>query len=157
MAYPARCGYSAMMNNLFTQLAAATVMLVLMAVTHGLGVVGISRLLKLDDLTLKAHRFDLGALGLLTAMALSLFALHGLEIWMFAAFYLIVGALPSLEEALFYSASMYSTIGTTETVFPREWRIVGALEGLVGFLLIGWSTAVFVTDMNKLLRESDQE
>ena len=31
--------------------------------------------------------------------------------------------------------------------------LVGAIEGLVGFLLIGWSTAVFVTDMNKLLRK----
>ena len=27
------------------------------------------------------------------------------------------------------------------------------MAGLAGFLLIGWSTAVFVTDMNKLLRK----
>jgi hypothetical protein len=26
------------------------------------------------------------------------------------------------------------------------------LEGLAGFLLIGWSAAVFVTDMEKVLR-----
>ena len=36
--------------------------------------------------------------------------------------------------------------------FPPQWRLVGAVEALAGFLLIGWSTAVFVTDMNKLLR-----
>ena len=40
-----------------------------------------------------------------------------------------------------------------ELGFPVEWRLVGALEGLIGFLLIGWSTAFFVTDMNRLLRQ----
>ena len=33
-----------------------------------------------------------------------------------------------------------------------DWRIVGAFEGLVGFLMIGWSAAVFVSDMEKVLR-----
>jgi len=145
------------MNDLVVQLLAATGLVVVMALTHGLGVVGISRLLRLDDKKLRAHRFDTGALGLLTAMALALFALHGLEIWIFALFYLAVGALGTLEDALFYSASMYSTLGVSEGLIPRQWRIVGALEGLVGFLLIGWSAAVFVADMNKLLRESDEK
>ena len=71
---------------------------------------------------------------------------------MFGLFYLVVGAVPDLEQALYFSASAYATLGQPEASFPLEWRLVGALEGLAGFLLLGWSTAFFVTDMNKLLR-----
>ncbi len=139
--------------QLGTQLVAGTFLVVLMIIVHGLGVVGVTKLLRLEDQALKAHRLDGRAFGLLTSMALSLFALHALEIWIFAAFYLAVGALGGLEEALYFSTSAYSTLGHPDLAFPIEWRLVGAFEGLVGFLLIGWSTAVFVTDMNKLLRK----
>ncbi len=55
---------------------------------------------------------------------------------------------------MFFSASAYATLGQPEIGFPERWRLVGAMEGLVGFLMIGWSTGVFVNDMNKLLRDS---
>jgi hypothetical protein len=139
--------------QLGTQLVAAALLVVLMTLVHGLGVVGITKLLKLEDHALKAHTLDIGAFGLLTSMGLCLFALHAIEIALFAVFYMAVGALDAAEEALFFSASAYTTLGQPEVNFPDEWRLVGAIEGLVGFLLIGWSTAVFVTDMNKLLRK----
>jgi hypothetical protein len=82
-----------------------------------------------------------------------LFALHFVEIALLALFYLAVGAFHGLEEALFFSASAYATLAQPEVGFPIEWRLVGAMEGLIGFLLIGWSTAFFVTDMNRLLRD----
>ena len=86
-------------------------------------------------------------------MALGLFALHTLEIGLFASFYLGVGAIGDLEQALYYSTPAYATLGHPDIPFPDQWRLVGAVEGLSGFLLLGWSTAVFVTDMNKLLRK----
>lgn len=139
--------------SLVIGLATGVLLVIVMTLVHGLGVVGITRLLRLEDSTLKAHRLDGRAFGLLTSMALSLFALHAVEIALFAAFYLGVGALRSVEEALYFSASSYATLGHANLDFPDRWRLVGALEGLVGFLLLGWSTAVFVTDMNKLLRK----
>ena len=87
------------------------------------------------------------------AVALLLFALHVAEIALFALFYLAVGAAGDFEQALFSSASAYTTLGEPQADFPREWRLLGALEGLTGFLLLGWSTAFFVTDMNRLLRQ----
>jgi hypothetical protein len=139
--------------QLSTQLFAGALLVVLMTVVHGLGVVGVTRLLRLEDHALRAHKLDGRAFGLLTTMAICLFTLHALEIWMFAAFYLAVGALHSLEEALYFSTSAYATLGHPDLAFPTDWRLIGAFEGLVGFLFIGWSTAVFVTDMNKLLRK----
>lgn len=139
--------------HLGTQLFTSVMLVILMTLVHGLGVVGTTKLLRLEDASLKAHRLDYRAFGLLTSMALALFALHALEITLFAAFYLMVGAVTTVEQGLYFSASAYATLGHPDINFPDRWRLVGAIEGLVGFLLLGWSTAVFVTDMNKLLRK----
>ena len=139
--------------QLGTQIAAAYALVILMTLVHAIGVILITKLLKLEDESLRAHRLDIGAFGLLISMALGLFALHTLEIGLFASFYLVVGAIQDLEQALYFSTSAYATLGHPDIAFPPQWRLVGAVEGLAGFLLIGWSTAVFVTDMNKLLRK----
>lgn len=136
-----------------TQIVAGSLLVVLMIIVHGLGVVGVTRLLRLEDEALTAHRLNGRTFGLLTSMALAMFSIHALEIWIYAAFYLAVGAIDELETALYFSASAYVTLGHPDVGFPIRWRLVGAFEGLVGFLLIGWSIAVFVTDMNKLLRK----
>jgi hypothetical protein len=139
--------------HLGTQLFVASLLILLVTLMHGFGVVLVTKLLRLEDTHLRAHRLDFRAFGILTSMALSLFLLHALEIALFGFFYLAVGAIDSLEEALYFSASSYATLGHPDIPFPDHWRLLGAIEGLAGFLLIGWSTAVFVTDMNKLLRK----
>ena len=139
--------------QLGTQLLFAFLLILLMVLVHGVGVVLVTRLLRLEDSALRAHRLDYRAFGILTTMALSLFVLHAVEITLFGLFYLGAGALRTFEEALYFSASSYATLGHPDIPFPLQWRLLGAIEGLAGFLLIGWSTAVFVTDMNKLLRK----
>lgn len=125
----------------------------MMAVTtliHGLGLIGLTKVLKLNDESLEQRSFDLWAVVLMGAMALVLFVLHVAEIWAFAGFYLLVDALSTLEEALFYSASAYATLGYTAENFPDNWRLLAASEALVGFLMLGWSTAFLVHNINKL-------
>lgn len=124
-----------------------------MTLVHGAGVVAIARALRLDRERPGRRGFHLGTVPVLSAVALALFALHSLEIALFAVFYLFVGAFAGLEEALFYSATAYATLAQPAGDFPLQWRLVGAMEGLIGFLLIGWSTAFLVTDMNRLLRD----
>ena len=138
---------------LLTQLLASALLVLAMTLIHGAGVAGIAHGLRLDRPRVKVRRFHPRTMLLLSAVALLLFALHMAEIALFALFYLAVGAVSSIEQGLFFSASAYSTLAQPEAHFPVEWRLVGALEGLIGFLLIGWSTAFFVTDMNKLLRQ----
>lgn len=141
--------------SLGTQLGAAAVLIVVMVLVHAAGIIGATKLLRLEDKSLRAHRVDMKAFGLLISIALCLFTLHLFEIAIFAAFYLAVGALHDLEAALYFSASAYSTLGQPDLDFPNDWRLLGALEGLVGFVLIGWSAAVFIADMSKVLRVED--
>ena len=135
------------------QLFWAAVLTILCLLVHGCGIVVITRVLRLEEERLRDTRVGLGAFLLLTGVALAVFVLHALEIAIFAAFYLAADILPGVEQALFFSASAYSTLGTVELEVPDAWRLLGAIEGVAGFLLLGWSTAFFVTDMNILLRD----
>lgn len=134
------------------QLVSAAALVLLMTLIHGGGVVAIARLLRLDAPPAIEARRPVRTAMILSEVALLLFLLHMVEVAVFAAFYLMVGAVDAVEEALFFSASAYSTLSQPAGDFPVEWRLLGSLEGLIGFLLIGWSTAFFVTDMNRLLR-----
>ena len=137
------------------QLAVSAGLVLLMTIIHGLGLLAIARFLHLKKDRLEKRDLDASALILMGAVGMSVFGLHTLEIWVFAAFYLATGAISSVEEALYYSASAYATLGRPAEYFPQEWRLIGALEALIGFILIGWSTAFMVTTMNRLRRSPD--
>lgn len=139
--------------HLIAQLGSAAFLILLTTLIHGAGVVGIAHWLGLDRERAKVRRLHPRTVAVLSAVALLLFGLHSAEIALFALFYLAVGALPGLEEALYVSATAYSTIGASEFQLPAEWRLLVAIEGVIGFLMLGWSAAFFVTDMNKLLRQ----
>ena len=138
--------------HLWNQLFWAGVLTILCLLVHGLGIVVITRLLRLEEKRLRSTELGLSAFLLLTGLALCVFLLHAIEISIFAAFYVAAGILPELDDALYFSASSFSTLGTVD-LLPQTWRLVGAIEGVTGFLLLGWSTAFFVTDMNLLLRD----
>jgi hypothetical protein len=122
-----------------------------MIVVHSGGLVGISRTLHLNDDKSIPNEFGLRAAVLMGTYGVLLFVLHFVEILLFALFYHFVGAMKSLEAALYYSASCYATLGTAPDKFSTEWRLVGALEALIGFVLIGWSTAFMVRTLRRII------
>ena len=48
-------------------------------------------------------------------------------------------------------ADIFAMDQRTTAGFSDEWRLVGALEALVGFILIGWSTAFMVRTLRKII------
>jgi hypothetical protein len=125
-------------------------MVALCALIHASGLYGISRLFHLEDKELQRRSLGLSTAWLIVAIALGIFLLHLAEIALFAALYQGVGAIDAFEEALFYSASFYTTAGHGVEDLERNWRLLGASEALAGFLLIGWSTAYLVQKLRKL-------
>lgn len=49
-----------------------------------------------------------------------------------------------ISAPLYFSTSTYATIGYGDVLLGESWRIVGAIEGANGVILLGWSTAFFV-------------
>lgn len=138
--------------QLGAQIAVSAGMVLFMTILHSLGLVGISSILNLNKDRLEEHDFNWRAILLLGSVGLLIFTLHIVEIWIFAAVYLMLDTMQTLEEALYYSASAYATLGRTAEYFPQEWRLLGAVEALIGFVLISWSAAYVATTMNRLRR-----
>lgn len=136
--------------DLSLQLLVCAVFVVLMVTIHSAGLVAVTRWLKLHEERSVPNEWGLRAAAVLGTYGVLLFALHCIEIFIFAAFYRWTGSLGTMEEALYYSASSYATLGVTAE-FTEEWRLVGALEALIGFLLIGWSTAAMVRTLRRIV------
>ena len=73
-----------------------------------------------------------------------------MEIWLYALLYVLLGALGTFEVALYFSTVTYSSVGYGDVLLRQEWRILGAIEGATGILMIGWSTAFLVSVLGKL-------
>ena len=140
-----------MMPMLAHQLLVSTGLVATTVVIH---LVGLDLLMSLVRLHLKRFTtawLHLDRLLVPLGIVLGLFVLHGVEIWFYAVAYRILGVLPTIEQALYYSISAYSTIGEAGPFLPEAWRIVGALEAINGMLLLGWSTAFLFKVLDHLL------
>lgn len=94
--------------------------------------------------------------ALMIATALGVFAVHCIEIWMYALGFVAVGALDDIRTALYFSASSYSTLGFGDVVLSPDWRLFSAFEGVTGLILIGWSSA-FLLSVTSRLRMLEHE
>lgn len=67
--------------------------------------------------------------------------LHAFEAMLWAAAYLLLGALPDAKSAMLYSLSALTSYGHANIFLAPHWRMLGALESLNGMLLFGLTTA----------------
>lgn len=145
--------------DVLRQLALATMMVTVTVLIH---FIGLSILLALISRFRPSSSQRGNIIGNATAIlgaAFGLFALHGLEIWAYALLYWGMTAFPTFEAALYFSTTTYATIGYGDLVLPAASRLVGAIEGANGIILLGWSTAFFfaVVDRMKLLEREIED
>ncbi len=67
-----------------------------------------------------------------------------LESTLWAGLYAMVGALPTFEEALYFSLVTFTTLGYGDVVLHEQWRMLGAFQAANGILMFGWTTALIV-------------
>ena len=140
---------------MITELALATVMVLLTVAIHAAGLYALSRALRLEEREeAKEHIHPLSPRGIMATIIviLGLFVLHGIEIWLYAFLYLGIGSVEGLREAIYFSTITYGAIGYSDAAMAEEWRLVSAIEGINGIILIGWSTAFFVTLIARMRR-----
>jgi len=94
--------------------------------------------------------YVLQQLGVILAVVMGLFLVHALQIWIYAVFYLVIGAFETLETALYFSTSSFTTVGYGEIFMAPPWRIVSAIQSANGFLVLGWSTVFLITVLSRL-------
>ena len=126
---------------MLVQLILASFMVVVTVLVH---LTGLAILLRL----LRSHSRLFSTL--LLAAAIGIFTIHTAEIWSYAALYLVVGAFHDFEVSLYFSTVTYASIGYGDVLLPTSWRILGAIEGATGIIMLGWSTAFLVSLLARL-------
>ena len=121
-------------------------------VVHGAGMVAgmrwLSRAAPRHGETLTRWRM----FHLLTRVVYGLLVLHILQILLWAACYEWVGIFPDFETSFYYSATSYATVGYGDVIPPEEWRILGAVQGVTGILMFGWSTGALFSVANYVIK-----
>jgi hypothetical protein len=130
------------------ELLVATGMVALTVVIHGWGLALLARITRAEQNVHSLDWVSARGVGFTVALVLGLFVLHGLEIWLYAALFHALGAIEDFRTAVYFSTTTYSAIGYGDKAMAPEWRLLGGIEGINGVLLLGWTTAFFVTLMS---------
>ncbi|NCN83595.1 MAG: two pore domain potassium channel family protein [Sphingomonadales bacterium] len=133
---------------MLAELLIGTGMILLTVLIHGIGIFLLGRWLRLETREEAAehiHPMSFRGIAVTLGLVLGLFVLHGIEIFSYAVVYRLLDALPSFDQAIYFSTITYSTTGYNSEGLATHWEMIAAIEGLNGFILLGWSTAFFVT------------
>jgi hypothetical protein len=91
--------------------------------------------------------------GLATVMLIMILWMgHLAQMTVWAAVFLTVGEFETFAPAFYHSAVNYTTLGYGDIVMSPRWRLLGPQEAACGSLAFGWSTAVIVTIVIRLVR-----
>lgn len=135
---------------MIASLLLATAMVTATVVIHFTGLLALLRMLGYRGHGFRAHESTLGQGALIVSVVLGLFVIHTVEIWLYAVVYVAIGAVAGFETALYFSTTSFASIGYGDIVLDTQWRLVSAIEGVNGLILIGWSTAFLLSLMTRL-------
>lgn len=136
--------------GLLQNLALATAMVGVTVLIHFWGLILLLRIMGHTGPRLRADKSPLGQAALVLVVVFGIFGLHTLEIWLYAVLYIALGALPALEPALYFSTVTFVAVGYGDVVLVRAWRLLSAIEGANGVILVAWSTAFLFSVTGRL-------
>ena len=131
------------------QIVTATVVLLATIIIHGAAVMLLFRVAR-GPIANTGRLPAFARLGVSCFFVVGFVMAHMVEIMLWAAAYRLAGELQSFEEAAYFSAITYATIGYGDITLSNEWRLASAIEGVNGILLFGWTTA-FLFKVSEIL------
>jgi hypothetical protein len=129
---------------MFENLAAGSCLVALTVLIHTAGLILMTTVTPYLARRFGFHNHDIGRTLVMTGMVLGILGILTLEVWGWAIAYFLLGATRNFGDALYLSSAMFSTTGTADLHPDQAWRLMSALEGVNGILMIGWSTAYLV-------------
>ncbi len=130
----------------------AVILITLTVAIHAVGAVMFLRMLTAYSKFWERHaNFVVNILSLSWVVGI-LVSLHIAEVGLWAGFYYLHGLLPDFNTSIYYSLSAYTTVGFGDVVLPRDGRLLGATEALVGILMTSWSVALLIGVLTEAYR-----
>ena len=93
---------------------------------------------------------------LLFAVAILVVA-HTIQVWSWAASFLLMTGLPNLSTSFYFATVTYTTLGYGDIVLGPDARIVATFCAITGLLTFGISTAFLIGVLNLILPDVFKE
>ena len=91
----------------------------------------------------RLHSYE--SLALISGTILMFFGAALIEVGIWAAAYLRLGAFEGVESAVYYSMVTFTTLGFGDIILTERWRLLSSIEAANGIIMFGWTTAVVMT------------
>ncbi len=140
---------------LLTQLALGSGMILATAVVHTAGLMVLIAMLMRHTALGKDGAGVLHIARFLALVVLAIFLLHAFEIWIWAVLYQLLGEFEELGGALYFSTTVFTTLGFGDVVLSPRWQLLSSMEAANGIILFGLSTAVLFAVFARLLQGRD--
>jgi hypothetical protein len=75
---------------------------------------------------------------------LMMFLISLLEVLAYTVTYLALNALPSFEEAFYFSMVTFTTLGYGDVLLGENWRLLASFQAANGIIMFGWTTAIVI-------------
>lgn len=82
--------------------------------------------------------------------SLFLLAAHALEVFAWSLLFLRLEVFKTLEEAVYFAAVCYTTLGFGDVLLPEDWRVLAGVLAANGMLLFGLSAAFLLESAARL-------
>ena len=76
---------------------------------------------------------------------------HTVQIWVWAATFMLASELPDVATSFYFSAVTYTTLGYGDVILAEDARIVATFCAITGLLTFGISTAFMIGVLSKVL------
>ncbi|WP_417242371.1 ion channel [Celeribacter sp.] len=73
-------------------------------------------------------------------------------VWIWTLAFRGLGMFAHLEEALYFSLTAFTTLGFGDLLLPQEWRLLGGMAAVNGFLNFGMMTALLIEVLRHVRR-----
>jgi hypothetical protein len=137
-------------EHMIFQLAVGCIMILATTVIHGFAAFTGVRMLRSHYGKRRGPPSTLHDTYTVALLVLWLFLAKVVEIWLWAGLFIGLGAIDTLEEALYFSTVTFSTLGYGDIVLDTRWRLLASFAAANGLFLFGWSTALIFAVVQRL-------
>lgn len=130
------------------QIAVGSALVIATTLAHGAGTVvalrGLSRVTRV-------HRTHIGRGLVISALVLVMFLVSIADALLWAYAYVQVGAISDPETAMYFSMVTFTTLGYGDVTLGPDWRLLASFEAANGIIMFGWTTALIVSYMQRMI------
>lgn len=126
------------------QIIVGTMLLVISTMIAGASALVMMRFFRLRNAWLARPPHDQHMIFAMMIASLWVLFIIVASVTVWAVGFRLLGLFPTMEEAVYFSLTVFTTLGFGDVLLPQEWRILGVIGAVNGLLNISLLTAILI-------------